>query len=66
MGGHRRFARRQPAALGDAVAGLLADPARARRLGEAGRARVEERFSTERMTQRVLEVYAEIARTMRP
>jgi glycosyltransferase involved in cell wall biosynthesis len=57
---------RDAVALADALAALLADPERARRLGEAGRRRVEERFTTERMTRRVLEVYAEIARTMRP
>jgi glycosyltransferase involved in cell wall biosynthesis len=49
-----------------ALRGLLSDPERARRLGEAGRRRVEERFSAEAMTRRVLEVYGEVTRTMRP
>lgn len=34
-----------PATLADALAGLLSDPALARSLGEAGRARAKERFS---------------------
>jgi len=51
--------------LARALGELLADPERARRLGEAGRARVLERFSAEAMTRRVLEVYDEIAHTMR-
>ncbi|MBS3956574.1 MAG: glycosyltransferase family 4 protein [Clostridiales bacterium] len=38
-----------PDALAEAVASLLRDPARARAMGEAGRARVEERFTLERM-----------------
>ncbi|HZI64758.1 MAG TPA: glycosyltransferase family 4 protein, partial [Thermoanaerobaculia bacterium] len=36
---------RDPRALAEAMAGLLADPARARRLGEAGRRRVEEELN---------------------
>jgi glycosyltransferase involved in cell wall biosynthesis len=36
---------RDPQALAEAMAGLLADPARARRLGEAGRRRVEEELN---------------------
>ena len=36
-------------AVGDAVADLLADPARARRMGAAGRARVESELSWERV-----------------
>ena len=47
---------RDPAALADACAALLGDPARARRLGEAGRARVEERFGWDRVAARMLEV----------
>ena len=40
---------RDPGTLGAAVVRLLRDPALARRLGEAGRVRVEQRFSAERM-----------------
>jgi glycosyltransferase involved in cell wall biosynthesis len=55
-----------PEALARALAGLLSDPERARRLGEAGRRRVEERFTAAAMARRVLEVYGEVTRTMRP
>jgi starch synthase len=52
-----------PAALADALTTLLADPARARRMGAAGRARVAERFSWRRAAGGMLEVMgaAEIA-----
>jgi glycosyltransferase involved in cell wall biosynthesis len=43
--------------LAEALRRLAADPDEARRLGEAGRRRVEERFSEEAMTRRVLELY---------
>jgi glycosyltransferase involved in cell wall biosynthesis len=46
--------------LADAIAGLLADPARRERLARAGRARVEQRFSLEAHVQRISTVYAEI------
>ncbi|MEA2406364.1 MAG: hypothetical protein QOE69_483 [Thermoleophilaceae bacterium] len=52
---------RDPEALAAALRELLADRARAGRLGAAGRARVAERFTLERMTDRVLEVYDEVA-----
>ena len=52
---------RDPEALAEALRALVADPQRARRLGEAGYARVAERFTVERMTTRVLEVYDEVA-----
>jgi glycosyltransferase involved in cell wall biosynthesis len=45
-------------ALARAVDALLADPDLARRLGEAGRLRVEERFSPAVMCDRVLDSYA--------
>ncbi len=51
-------------ALAAALRGLLADPERARRLGEAGRARVEADFSADVMCRRVLRVYDEVTRTM--
>jgi glycosyltransferase involved in cell wall biosynthesis len=45
-------------ALAHAVDYLLADPERARRLGESGRRRVEEHFSLAAMSERVLAEYA--------
>lgn len=51
-----------PAALAHALQELLADPDRARAMGEAGRKRVQERFSAAAATSRVLEVYDELAR----
>jgi glycosyltransferase involved in cell wall biosynthesis len=45
----------EPARLADAIAALLADPARARRMGETARARVERDFSASRMLARHLE-----------
>ena len=44
-------------ALATALDALLADPPRARRLGEAGRRRVERAFTLEAMSGRVLAVY---------
>jgi glycosyltransferase involved in cell wall biosynthesis len=46
------------AALADALGQLLADPERARRMGEAGRARVERDFSLAESARRVLALYA--------
>ncbi len=48
---------RQPAALAAAVARLAAEPELRHRLGEAGRALVEERFTVERMLAAVAAVY---------
>lgn len=45
-----------PAALAEACAALLGDPARARRMGEAGRARVALRFGWDRAAARMLDV----------
>lgn len=45
------------AALAGALRGALADPARARRMGEAGRRRVEAHFSWDRIAERTLAVY---------
>jgi glycosyltransferase involved in cell wall biosynthesis len=47
---------RDPAALAGALAALLADPARARRLGDAGRVRAAERFGWDRAVGRMLGV----------
>jgi glycosyltransferase involved in cell wall biosynthesis len=44
-------------ALAAELGGLLADPERARRLGEAGRERARAEFSVARMVERTLEVY---------
>jgi glycosyltransferase involved in cell wall biosynthesis len=46
---------RDPAALAAALSSLLADPARARQLGAAGRARAAERFGWDRAVGRMLE-----------
>jgi glycosyltransferase involved in cell wall biosynthesis len=47
---------RDPAALAAALAALLDDPARAARLGAAGRARAAERFGWDRAVGRMLDV----------
>ncbi|HKU59002.1 MAG TPA: glycosyltransferase [Gaiellaceae bacterium] len=49
---------RDPAALAAAIDELLADPDRARAMGEAGRRRVREQFSAEAAGRRVLQLYA--------
>jgi glycosyltransferase involved in cell wall biosynthesis len=51
---------RDPGALAGALRRLLDDAELRRRLGEAGYARVRERFSAEAMTKRVLELYDEV------
>ena len=45
------------AALAEALSGLLADPERARRLGEAGRERVRSEFSAARAAEEILKLY---------
>jgi glycosyltransferase involved in cell wall biosynthesis len=49
-----------PAALAAAIAGLLADPERRRRLGEAGRQRALKEFSIQPMTAGTAEVYRRV------
>jgi starch synthase len=49
----------EPAALGQALREVLADPERARRMGEAGRRRVEAQFSWDRIADRTMTVYRE-------
>jgi glycosyltransferase involved in cell wall biosynthesis len=49
-----------PEELGTAVLSLLADPALARRMGEAGRAIVEQTFTLERHVERTQRVYDEV------
>lgn len=51
-----------PEALAEALRRLLADPDLRRRMGETGRSRVEERFSSDAMVARVLEIYDEVVR----
>jgi glycosyltransferase involved in cell wall biosynthesis len=52
---------RDPRALADAVARLLADPALARRLGEAGLRRARARYSWDRVATQTAEVYRRVA-----
>jgi glycosyltransferase involved in cell wall biosynthesis len=51
---------RNPKALSAAILRLLQDPACAQRMGEAGRARVREEFSLERMVRSYEELYDEL------
>jgi glycosyltransferase involved in cell wall biosynthesis len=51
---------RHPEALAEALRRVLDDPELARRLGEAARARVAERFTAAEQTRRVLEIYDEL------
>jgi glycosyltransferase involved in cell wall biosynthesis len=53
---------RDPAALAAALRRLLEDPELRRRFGEAGRRRVAERFTAKAMEEKILELYAEVAR----
>jgi glycosyltransferase involved in cell wall biosynthesis len=48
---------REPAALGHAIAELLADPARARAMGQAARRRAREAFIADRLVSTVERVY---------
>jgi glycosyltransferase involved in cell wall biosynthesis len=50
-----------PPAMAEALVQLLADPARARALGEAGRRRAEESFGAARMAAETARVYREAA-----
>ena len=45
------------AALSEAIRAILREPSRAKRLAEAGRRRVEQEFSADRMVERIVEVY---------
>jgi glycosyltransferase involved in cell wall biosynthesis len=53
---------RDAGALADALRRILADDALRRRLGDAGRQRVEQRFSAAAMAHEVLGIYDEVAR----
>jgi glycosyltransferase involved in cell wall biosynthesis len=46
-----------PAAMASAMAALLRDPSRARRLGDAARRSIDERFSMERMVSATAQLY---------
>ena len=50
-----------PQSLAAAIVRLLEDPARARKMGEAGRRRVEQLFSLERRTGAVASICATVA-----
>jgi len=52
--------------LAAAMAGLLADPERRRRYGEAGRRRVEERFGWDAVARQVREIYRQVLRSENP
>jgi glycosyltransferase involved in cell wall biosynthesis len=53
---------RDPPALAKAIRELVRDPEQARRMGEAGRARVEAEFRASTMVERFAKLYEEIAR----
>jgi glycosyltransferase involved in cell wall biosynthesis len=50
----------EPEPMGDAIAQVLSDPARARVMGEAGRVRAVERFDVRRVARQVGEIYVEM------
>lgn len=52
--------RRDPGALADAIAGLLADPRRRRELGDAGRARRRAEYDLGVMVTRIEQLYEEL------
>jgi len=54
---------RDPAALADGILGLLADPAARQRMGDAGRARVRELFTTFAMMRGMDALYEEAVRS---
>jgi len=53
----------KPAPMADAIVRLLEDPALRARMGQAGLARVQERFTIDRMIEGTLAVYADAAGT---
>ena len=48
--------------LRQAIGALVGDPALRRRMGDAGRARVAAEFTLDRMAQRTIALYEEVAR----
>jgi glycosyltransferase involved in cell wall biosynthesis len=55
----------EPAALAEAVNRVLADPARAKAMGRAGRARAKESFSAAAMARRYADTYEAVGRSTR-
>ncbi len=51
---------RDPAALGDAIVSLLADPSRRRQMGEAARRRVHAHYTVERMVESWDQLYRDL------
>ena len=58
--------RRDPAALADAIAGLLADPGRARAIGEAGRRRQRAEFDIDVAVRTIEGLYEDLCAARRP
>jgi glycosyltransferase involved in cell wall biosynthesis len=56
----------EPEAVSAAVVGILEDAARAERLAQAARARIEEHFTIERMAAHTIEVYLAVLRGRSP
>jgi glycosyltransferase involved in cell wall biosynthesis len=50
-------------AMAEAIGEILADPAKAQKMGEAGRERFLEKFTIERTVEEVGAIYAEMARS---
>jgi hypothetical protein len=50
----------EPEAVGAAIRELRGDPALVRRLGEAARRTIEERFTVDRMVRRTMEIYRQV------
>jgi glycosyltransferase involved in cell wall biosynthesis len=51
---------KDPQAMAEKILVLLRDPALAQKMGQAGRRRVEEHFSLERMVEEYEKVYGEV------
>jgi glycosyltransferase involved in cell wall biosynthesis len=60
-GGGLLFEPNNVEALADAIGSLLLDPAKARRLGEQGRAAVSEKFNIEQTAEQLVRIYGQIA-----
>ena len=52
-----------PAAMAKAIRAMLSDPAQLAEMGQAGRQRVEEEFTYQRMNERVMAVYQDLVST---
>jgi glycosyltransferase involved in cell wall biosynthesis len=55
-----------PAALADAICQMLSEPEQARRLAQAGRALMLERYGIDRTTAAIAAMYEELMRTKEP